>query len=190
MIIGLKNLTWFPITEDKSTGTTYGAAVTLAGAIDAKINPENVDPEIVHADDVEWDSVTPDAPYNIEVETVGFTLANLAALQGHSLSTKGGVVVKEGDEPPYGAIAFQAAKSAKAGGGYRYVVLYKVKPAFAGAEYHTKEGSTITRQRGKMTLRGISRISDGLKQYITEDSTEATNFFTAPITPTMPSGGT
>lgn len=186
MTIGLKNLVFFPLLTDTETETTYGPKIELAGAIDAQISPENAESNVMHADDVEWDSITPDSEYSISLETAGFPLDVLSKLQGHTLSNKGGVIMKDGDEPPYGALAFKAEKSKKAGGGYRYVELFKVKPAFSQSAYHTKEGRNITRQTGKMTMRGISRISDGLKQYITDDQTEGETFFTAPVTPTEP----
>ncbi len=185
MTIGLKNLVWFPITADNETETTYGAAVPLAGAIDAQVNPQNAEANVLYADDVEWDSITPDSEYAIELETVGFSLENLNKLQGHTLSDDGGVIISAGDEPPYGALAFKAAKSAKAGGGFRYVLLYKTKASFSQAAYHTKEGNTITRQTGKMSFRAIARISDGLKQYIMDSQTDPTGFFTSPVTPVV-----
>ncbi|MDI9519872.1 MAG: hypothetical protein QM308_01755 [Bacillota bacterium] len=185
MTIGLKNLVWFPIENESESAITYGTAVPLAGAIDAQINPNNAEANKLYADDVEWDSVTPDSDYNIEVETVGFSAANLAKLQGHTISDDGGVIVKAGDEPPYGALAFKSEKSKKSGGGYRYVVLYRVKAAFAPAAYHTKEGNNFTRQTGKMTFSAVARMHDGLKQYIIDSQTDPEDFFTEPITPVV-----
>ncbi len=185
MQIGLKNLVWFPIETETDSAITYGTAVPLAGAIDAQINPEGAEANKIYADDVEWDSMTPDSAYTIELETVGFSAANLAKLQGHTLSDDGGVIIKAGDEPPYGALAFKSEKSKKSGGGFRYVVLYRAKAAFAPAAYHTKEGNNITRQTGKMSFSAVARMHDGLKQYIIDAQADPEGFFTAPVLPVV-----
>lgn len=185
MTIGLKNLVWFPVEEESDSEITYGAAEALAGAIDAQINPQGAEANKLYADDVEWDSITPDAEYTIELETVGFPAATLAKLQGHTLSDDGGVIVKAGDEPPYGALAFKSEKSKKSGGGFRYVVLYRTKASFAPAAYHTKEGNSITRQTGKMSFSAVARLHDGLMQYIVDAQEDPTGFFTAPVLPVV-----
>ena len=183
-LIGLKNVVFAELTADTATigtvtgETTYGSVEVLAGAIDAQITPDTTDANIQYADDVEYDALAPDTSYTIEAEIAGLTIAQMAKLQGHKLSSDGGVIIKDGDNPPYIAFGF---KSAKSGGGFRYVWIYKAKPEFMAQGYHTKEGPSVTRQTVKIKLKGIARISDGLKQYITDKESE--NFFDAPATP-------
>lgn len=182
-IIGLKKLVAWEVTADVDGGaTTYGPVIALEGAIEATVTPDTSEANVQHADDVEFDSLAPDTPYTIEVDVAGVSVANQAKLQGHALDANGGMIIKKGDNPPYFAFAF---KSEKADGSYRYVVIHKAKPQFMPRSYKTKEGTTITRQTSKMTLKGTARISDGMKQYIVDglDSGEEAAFFTAPHNP-------
>lgn len=184
-IIGLKKLVaWELLTDPDGGATTYDTVIPLAGAIEATVTPDTSEANVQHADDVEYDSLAPDTPYTIEVDVAGLSVANQAKLQGHTVSDDGGMIIKQGDNPPYFAFAF---KSEKSDGTYRYVVIYKAKPQFMARTYKTKEGTTITRQTSKMTLKGIARISDGLKQYIIDalDTTDETDFFTSPVTPVV-----
>ncbi len=58
--VGLKNVVIAPLTKDTETEHTYGALQLMAGAIEASITPENADPDVQHADDVEFDVLYPD----------------------------------------------------------------------------------------------------------------------------------
>jgi len=184
MTIGLKNLVVAPIISDTETGIAYGPVQLLAGAIDAKITPANAETDDQYADDALYDSRTPDMEDDIEVETAGFTVAQLAMLQGHAISTTGGIMKRNGDEPPFVALGFKSEKSAKYGGGHRYVWIYRAKPQMVEQTFHTKEGKTITRQTGKMKFKAAARIYDGLSQYVTD--TYSATFFDAPVAPVLP----
>lgn len=182
MTIGLKNVVYCKVLDDVDGGvTTYGPVKPLIGAIDAQVVPQNADPNVQYADDGEFDVITPDADYDIDLETAGFTVADMAELQGHEIDANGGMILKQGDEPPYIAVGFKSEKSTKFGGGYRYVWIYKARPQMMSHTFHTKEGATITRQTGKMRLTGIKRLSDGFKQYITDTPPEG--FLSAPYMP-------
>jgi phi13 family phage major tail protein len=184
MTVGLKNLVVAPLISDTEEGAVYGAVQLLAGAIDAKITPANAETDDQYADDIKYDSTTPESEDDIEIETAGFTVAQLAFLQGHALSTTGGLMKRDGDEPPYVALGFKSEKSAKYGGGYRYVWIYKAKPQMMEQTFHTKEGKTITRQTGKVKFKGANRIFDRLAQYVTD--TYSATFFDAPVVPALP----
>ena len=168
MTIGFKNLVVAPLISDTEEGAVYGPVRLLSGAINAQIAPEAAETDDQYADDEKYDSMTLDNDDDVEVETAGFSVANMAFLQGHVLSTTGGMVVRRGDEPPYVALGFKAEKSAKHGGGYRYVWLYKAKPEMLTQTFRTKEGKTITRQTGKMKFKNEKRIFDGLSQFVTD----------------------
>lgn len=180
-VIGLKNLVAWELTADsESIPTTYGSVVALSGAIEATVAPDTSEANIQYADDVEYDVLTPNTPYTIEIDIAGMTIAHQAWLQGHSVAADGGLVIQDGDTPPYIAFAF---KSEKADGGFRYVVVYKAKPEYMSRAFKTKEGTTLTRQTSKMTLKGVSRLYDGLKQYIADAL--PSGFFTAPHAPVI-----
>ena len=58
--VGLKNVVIAPLVTDTDAEHTYGELQLLAGAIEASITPENADPDIQYADDVEFDTLYPD----------------------------------------------------------------------------------------------------------------------------------
>ena len=53
--VGLKNMVIAPLTEDTETTLTYGDLQLVAGAIEASIAPQNTDPDIQYADDIEFE---------------------------------------------------------------------------------------------------------------------------------------
>ncbi len=57
--IGLKNVVIAPLTTDTEAECTYGNVQAVAGAIEATITPENADPDVQYADDVEFDVLYP-----------------------------------------------------------------------------------------------------------------------------------
>jgi hypothetical protein len=58
--VGLKNVVLAPLTEDSEATLTYGELQAVAGAIEASVTPENADPEVQYADDIEFDVLYPD----------------------------------------------------------------------------------------------------------------------------------
>ena len=52
--VGLKNVVIAPLTADTESAHTYGTLQAVAGAIEASVTPENADPDIQYADDVEF----------------------------------------------------------------------------------------------------------------------------------------
>ena len=119
-LIGLKNLVAWELLADPDGGTPeYGPAIPLV-AQSTPLSPDTSEASEQYADDVVFDSLSPDTPYTMEIDIAGMSIANQAGLQGHAVSTTGGLIVKQGDNPPYFAFAF---KSEKSGGGYRYVVI-------------------------------------------------------------------
>ena len=53
--VGLKNMVIAPLTVDTEETLTYGDLQLVAGAIEATITPDNADPDIQYADDIEFD---------------------------------------------------------------------------------------------------------------------------------------
>ena len=58
--VGLKNVVIAPLVTDTEAEHTYGELQLMAGAIEASITPENADPDVQYADDVEFDVLYPD----------------------------------------------------------------------------------------------------------------------------------
>jgi len=171
--VGLKNMVIAPLTVDTETTLTYGALQLVAGAIEATITPENTDPEVQYADDIEFDVLYPDPELSFKTKMADIPLSVQEAIFGNNIDDNGVLVRAAVDKPPYFAVGF---KSEKSNGKYRFVWLYKVRAKPVTETYATKEGGTITRQTGEVEWTAIKRTHDGLYQAIAD---EGENGFTA-----------
>lgn len=171
--VGLKNMVIAPLTVDTETTITYGALQLVAGAIEATITPENTDPEVQYADDIEFDVLYPDPELSFKTKMADIPLSIQEAIFGNNIDDNGVLVRAAVDKPPYFAVGF---KSEKSNGKYRFVWLYKVRAKPVTETYATKEGGTITRQTGEVEWTAIKRTHDGLYQAIAD---EGENGFTA-----------
>ena len=171
--VGLKNMVIAPLTVDTETTITYGALQLVAGAIEATITPENTDPEVQYADDIEFDVLYPDPELSFKTKMADIPLSIQEAIFGNNIDDTGVLVRAAVDKPPYFAVGF---KSEKSNGKYRFVWLYKVRAKPVTETYATKEGGTITRQTGEVEWTAIKRTHDGLYQAIAD---EGENGFTA-----------
>ena len=147
--IGLKNVVLAELLTDTETGHTYGDLQLVAGAIEASVTPDNADPDIMYADDIEE-----------------IIFANVVDDNGVLIRTAQ-------DKPPYFAVGF---KSEKSDGKYRYVWLYKVRAKPLTENFATKEGKTINRQTPEVEFTAIKRTHDGRYQAVAD---EGENGFTA-----------
>ena len=171
--VGLKNMVIAPLTVDTETTITYGALQLVAGAIEATITPENTDPEVQYADDIEFDVLYPDPELSFKTKMADIPLSIQEAIFGNNIDDNGVLVRAAVDKPPYYAVGF---KSEKSNAKYRFVWLYKVRAKPVTETYATKEGGTITRQTGEVEWTAIKRTHDGLHQAIAD---EGENGFTA-----------
>ena len=171
--VGLKNMVIAPLTVDTESTITYGALQLVAGAIEATITPENTDPEVQYADDIEFDVLYPDPEISFKTKMADIPLQIQEAIFGNRIDDKGVLVRTSVDKPHYFAVGF---KSEKANGKFRYVWLYKVRAKPITETYATKEGGTITRQTGEVEWTAIKRTHDGLYQAVAD---EGENGFTA-----------
>ncbi|NLC29887.1 MAG: hypothetical protein GX773_05455 [Chloroflexi bacterium] len=171
--VGLKNMVIAPLTVATETTITYGALQLVAGAIEATITPENSDPEVQYADNIEFDVLYPDPELSFKTKMADIPLQIQEAIFGNRIDDKGVLVRASVDKPPYFAVGF---KSEKANGKFRYVWLYKVRAKPITETYATKEGGTITRQTGEVEWTAIKRTHDGLYQAVAD---EGENGFTA-----------
>lgn len=171
--VGLKNMVIAPLTEDTETTVTYGALQLVAGAIEATVTPENADPDVQYADDVEFDMLYPDPNLTFNTKMADIPLAIQEMIFGNQIDDNGVLVRTSTDKPPYFAVGF---KSEKSNGKFRYVWLYKVRAKPLTENYATKEGTTINRQTGEVSWTAIKRTRDGRYQAVAD---EGENGFTA-----------
>ncbi len=171
--IGLKDLVIAPLTADTEEAVTYGDIVKVAGAIEASITPNNADPDVQYADDVEHDVVYPDPEVSFKTKMVDSPLNIQKLIFGNQVDANGVLIRSATDTPPYFAVGF---KSEKANHKYRYVWLYKVRAKPMTENYATKEGKTINRQTGEVEWTAIKRTHDGQYHAVAD---EGENGFTA-----------
>ncbi len=171
--VGLKNMVIAPLTADTEAAVTYGALQLVAGAIEASITPENTDPEIQYADDIEFDVLYPDPELSFKTKMADIPLQIQEMVFGNRIDENGVLVRAAADKPPYFAVGFMSEKSNQK---FRYIWLYKVRAKPVTESYATKEGGTINRQTGEVEWTAIKRTKDGLYQAVAD---EGENGFTA-----------
>ena len=164
--IGLKNVVIAPLTADTEAECTYGAVQAVAGAIEASVTPENADPDVQYADDVEFDVLYPDPELSFSLKLADLPLAIQEMLLNNTIDDNGVLIRSASDKPPYYAVGF---KSEKSNGKYRFVWLYKVRAKPVPATYQTKEGDTVTRQTGNVEFTAIKRTHDGRYQAVADE---------------------
>ena len=171
--IGLKNVVIAPLTADTEEGHTYGTVQAVAGAIEASVTPDNTDPDILYADDIEFDTLYADPSVTFKLKMADIPLTIQEMLFANQMDDKGVLVRTAQDKPPYFAVGF---KSEKSNGKYRYVWLYKVRAKPITESFATKEGDTVTRQNPEVEFTAIKRTHDGHWQAVAD---EGENGFTA-----------
>ena len=171
--IGLQNFVIAPLTADTSSGVTYGDLQLVAGSIEASVSPNNTDPNIQYADDIEYDVLYPDPDITFQITLADLPLAIQEMIFGNRIDKNGVLVRTAQDTPPYFAVGF---KSEKSNHKFRYVWLYKVRAKPLTENYATKEGTTITRQTGDVEWTAIKRTHDNRYQAVAD---EGENGFTA-----------
>ena len=171
--IGLKNVVIAPLETDTEEGHTYGAVQALAGAVEASITPDNTDPDILYADDVEFDTIYADPEVSFKLKMADIPLSIQEMILANRIDDKGVLVRTAQDKPPYFAVGF---KSEKSNGKFRYVWLFKTRAQPITESYATKEGDSVTRQTPEVEFTAIKRTHDGLWQAVAD---EGENGFTA-----------
>ena len=173
--VGLKNMVLAPLTEDTEALLTYGTLQLVAGAIEASITPENADPEVQFADDVEFSVLYPDPELSFKTKMADIPLTIQEQIFGNKIDDNGVLIRSASDKPPYFAIGFMSEKS---NGKFRFVWLFKVRAKPVTESYQTKEGGTVTRQTGEVEWTAIKRTHDGQYQAVAD---EGENGFTAEL---------
>ena len=171
--VGLKNMVLAPLTTDTEAGHTYGDLQLVAGAIDASITPQNADPNVQYADDIEFNVLYADPELSFKTKMADIPLAIQEMIFGNKIDDNGVLVRTASDRPPYYAVGF---KSEKSDGTFRYIWLFKVRAKPVTESYATKEGTTINRQTGEVEWTAIKRTHDARYQAVAD---EGQNGFTA-----------
>ena len=184
--IGLKNVVIAPLTVDNETTLTYGTLQLFAGAIEASVTPDNTDPDILYADDIEFDTLYADPQLSFKLKMADIPLVIQEMLFANAVDDNGVLIRAAQDKPPYFAIGF---KSEKSNGKFRYVWLYKVRAKPMTESFATKEGNTVNRQTPEAEFTAIKRTHDGLYQAVADegengfDATAAAAFLTSVYEP-------
>lgn len=109
--VGLKNMVIAPLTVDTEETLTYGDLQLVAGAIEASITPENADPDIQYADDIEFDVLYPDPELTFTTKMADIPLAIQEKIFGNQIDDNGVLIRSSTDKPPYFAVGFKSEKS-------------------------------------------------------------------------------
>ena len=164
--IGLKNVVIAPLETDTESGHSYGTVQAVAGAIEASVTPDNSDPDILYADDVEFDTLYADPSVSFKLKMADIPLTIQEMLFANKIDDKGVLIRTAQDKPPYFAVGF---KSEKSNGKFRYVWLFKMRAKPVTESFATKEGDKVTRQTPEVEFTAIKRTHDGRWQAVADE---------------------
>jgi phi13 family phage major tail protein len=164
--IGLKNMIIAPLIDDTEEKHEYGPLQLIAGAIEANITPENADPDLLYADDIEFDVLIPDPELTFKTKMTDIPLTIQEMIFDNKIDDNGVLIRAASDKPPYFAIGFISEKSNHKN---RYVWLFKVRAKPVIENFQTKAGGTVTRQTGDIEWSAIKRTHDGLYQAVADE---------------------
>jgi len=190
--IGLKNVVIAPLLTDTEAGHSYGDLQLLAGAIEASVTPDNADPDILYADDIEFDTLYADPNIDFKLKMADIPLLIQEMIFANKIDDNGVLIRTSQDKPPYFAVGF---KSEKANGKHRYVWLYKVRAKPLTENFATKEGDTINRQNPEVEFTAIKRTHDARYQAVADEdengftAAKAATFLTSVYDPTFTTTG-
>ena len=122
--VGLKNMVIAELITDTEETLTYGDLQLVAGAIEASVEPQNADPDVQYADDVEFDVLYPDPELTFKTKMADIPLTIQEKVFGNKIDDNGVLIRSASDTPPYYAVGFMSEKSNHK---FRYVWLFKVR---------------------------------------------------------------
>ena len=170
--VGMKNFRLCKLTTDTEATLTYETDLMLvAGAIEATVTPDNADPDVQYADDIEYDVMNPDPNVTFSLTLASLPVPVQAALLGATLDSKGVMISNANDTPPYFACGWESEKSNGTG---RKVWLYKCRAKPLTEEFGTKEGTTVNRRTGQVEFTAIKRTHDGNWKAVCDEDDTAT----------------
>ena len=175
MTLGLKDLLYAICTE-KDGVESYGLPKKLAEAMSADLSVKTATADL-YADDAISESVKEFINGTLKLGVKDLTPEVLADVLGQMVDQNKVVWAGDGDEPPFLAIGFRAAKT---GGRFRYIWLLKCKFELPGEKYETK-GESIKFNTPDITATFYKRKKDGKwkADFVgTETDTAASTWFT------------
>lgn len=173
--LGVDKLYYAPITTDDATGTEYGTMVALPGVISIDITP-NKSEGALYADDKKIDSYSSISDYTVAIDIASLDEKDRAFLQGHDYDDTNKLTTeKSTDIAPKIGLAF---RSYNADGTYKYIKLCNGSFSDNGGSYKTK-ADKVEYQTKKMTGSFIPRVSDDVLSLVSENTADATTWFTA-----------
>lgn len=113
------------------------------------ITPNNADPDVQYADDIEFDVIQPDPEVTVALEMTQLPLDIRAGIEGAKLDDKGVMVQSANDTPPYYAIG---AKAELRAGGFRYIWLLKCRATPMTEQYIPRRAPPSPARRDRWNL--------------------------------------
>lgn len=175
MTLGLKDL-FYAICNEKDGVENYATPKRMAEVINADLSVKTATADL-YADDAISESVKEFVNGALKLGVKDLTPEVLAEVLGQMVDQNKVVWAGDGDEPPFLAIGFRAAKT---GGRYRYIWLLKCKFELPGEKYETK-GESIKFNTPDITATFYKRKKDGKwkADFVgTETETAASTWFT------------
>ena len=98
--VGLKNMVIAELVTDTEDTLTYGALQLVAGAIEASVEPQNADPDVQYADDIEFDVLYPDPELTFKTKMADIPLSILEKGVGNQIDDNGVLIRSASDTRP------------------------------------------------------------------------------------------
>lgn len=155
MTLGLKDL-YYAICSETDGVESYEPPKKLAEAMSADLSVKTATADL-HADDSISESVKEFVNGTLKLGVKDLVPEVLADVLGQTVDENKVVWAGDGDEPPFLAIGFRAAKT---GGRFRYIWLLKCKFELPGEKYETK-GESIKFNTPEITATFYKRKKDG-----------------------------
>lgn len=176
MTLGLKDLYYAKCNEVNGV-ESYDTPKKLAEVMNADLSVKTATAEL-YADDAISESAKEFINGTLKLGVKDLTPEVLADILGQMVDQNKVVWAGDGDEPPFLAVGFRAAKT---GGRYRYIWLLKIKFELPGEKYETK-GESIKFNTPEITGTFYKRKKDGMwkADFVgKENDTAASTWFTA-----------
>jgi phi13 family phage major tail protein len=157
--IGVDQAYYCLLTQDDSSGVTYGSPTRMQGVNSISYNP-NSQMEVYYADDGAYTSASQDGDIDLTVNIADLDPSVYAEILGVTRGANGVIDESKTDNPPELAFGYRTQKS---NGEYRFIWVLKGKFSKPAVEAQTK-GSSINFQGTELNFKGLNRDYDGKKR--------------------------
>lgn len=146
---------------DETTETYAGTVKAIAPVMSVNKNTESEDNDL-HGDGIIQETETNMGKTTLEMQVNYLAMSVEADLRGHEYDeTTGEMRIKDSDVTPYAAFGFMLQD---AGGEYLGYWLLKGKLQEPNLEVQQKEGATTNYSTPTLTVSGVTRRSDGMRE--------------------------